>query len=109
MQAIILAHLLFRRHLVTGAKTELVCNDVAQSRYERLRKVIQEHVPSGVRANIRITQRDGSRYHLNQRERGHYDRVLVDAPCSSERHVIQQIVCPLRACGSSSDVCCVLC
>ena len=44
------------------------------------------HLPTEFRSNLTITGHDATRWGLH--EQGVYDRILLDAPCSSERHLI---------------------
>lgn len=64
----------------------LTSNDSSRRRVERLRDVVSAYLPDSVRARIRITGFDASRWGMHEPES--YDRVLVDAPCSSEAHVL---------------------
>lgn len=65
----------------------LALNDPSISRAKRLGKVIQQCVPKKPKHTIRITTRRGEEW--GRIEEGVYDRVLVDAPCSSDRHNIK--------------------
>jgi len=65
---------------------QLVSNDRSPDRRVRLNRVIQEHLPEAWRSNIQVTGRDATRWGLY--EPNLYDRVLLDAPCSSERHIL---------------------
>ena len=65
----------------------LVANDLSPDRRRRLREVLESRLPSTLRATIRITGGDAS--HRGMREPAFYDRILLDAPCSSERHLLQ--------------------
>lgn len=69
-----------------GATNHLVANDLSQERRRRLQRVLRSYLPTAVLARVRITGFDASRWGLH--ERGAFQRVLVDAPCSSERHVL---------------------
>ncbi|MEM6732933.1 MAG: RsmB/NOP family class I SAM-dependent RNA methyltransferase [Myxococcota bacterium] len=64
----------------------LTANDPSRARRVRLGHVFEGYVPSEIRERVRITGHDGTRWGLHEPER--YDRVLVDAPCSSEAHVL---------------------
>lgn len=64
----------------------LTSNDLSSRRRRRLRMVIDHHLPQDLRKTVRITGRDGTRWGLVESDV--YDRVLVDAPCSSERHLL---------------------
>ncbi len=65
---------------------ELVSNERSHERMMRLSRVADEHLPPSVRARVRVTCGDGARLCLSRTEC--YDRILLDAPCSSERHVL---------------------
>lgn len=70
-----------------GAGAEILLNEVSAARRERLVQVVRQYVPRDVREGVRVTGRDGglfARSHPN-----YFDRVLVDAPCSGERHHLQ--------------------
>ena len=67
-------------------EAELFLNDRSSDRLARLRQVIADYVPTSVSARIRITGHDGRRVGLGKREA--FDRILLDAPCSSEGHVL---------------------
>lgn len=65
---------------------QLISNDRSASRRNRLINVIQTCLPSEWQKNIKVTGYDSSKWTLY--EQNEYDCVLLDAPCSSERHVI---------------------
>lgn len=72
----------------------LVCNEVSDTRRGRLRKVIEGYVPDFLSARkIQITAQDGTSTKKNVSASSIptvlYDVVLVDAPCSSERHLVR--------------------
>jgi 16S rRNA C967 or C1407 C5-methylase (RsmB/RsmF family) len=69
------------------AGSELVLNERSADRRGRLRRVIQEHLPPPVQTAIRFTAHDAARW--GNYETAVYDRILLDVPCSSERHLIQ--------------------
>lgn len=64
----------------------LVANDRSASRRGRLRRVMEDHLPPETASIVEVTSHDAARWGLYEKER--YDRVLLDAPCSSERHVL---------------------
>ena len=63
----------------------LVCNDRSSQRRSRLKRVLDKHLPSPWRAVVSITSHDATKWGLYEQQA--YDAVLLDAPCSSERHV----------------------
>eukprot|EP00775_Hariotina_reticulata_P005225 gene5224-5462_t len=67
----------------------LVCNELDAGRRGRLSTVLHGYLPSSLRRRVRVTGHDAAK-HWSRFEGCLYDRVLLDAPCSSERHVVQQ-------------------
>jgi 16S rRNA C967 or C1407 C5-methylase (RsmB/RsmF family) len=65
---------------------ELIANEMSEPRRERLKKVIQQYIPRSVRDRVWVTGKDGGKFALTHREK--FDRILVDAPCSGERHLL---------------------
>jgi len=64
----------------------LTCNEISPSRRTRLAYVLENHLPEEWRQSTRVTGYDGTRWCLH--EQNAYDAVLLDAPCSSERHLL---------------------
>ena len=64
----------------------LTANDRSSARRARLHRVLDEHLPARLRATVDVRAHDATRWGLYEKDV--YDRVLLDAPCSSERHVI---------------------
>lgn len=64
----------------------LVSNELSDARRGRLRAVIEDYVPADVREHIRVTGHDATRWCLYEKDA--YDSVLLDAPCSGERHLL---------------------
>jgi len=66
---------------------KLVANDKSTDRRLRLLSVLKSSLPQSVfESLIKVTGNDASRWCLFEREC--YDRILLDAPCSSESHVL---------------------
>lgn len=72
-----------------GGIGQLVVNEMDGNRRERLSAIIKDYILHRFLPNIRVTGYDGTSY-WNRAETEMYDRVLVDVPCSSDRHVVQQ-------------------
>ncbi len=64
----------------------LRCNELSFERYKRLERVAQEHLPPDVQERVRLSCSDAAL--LCKKEEAVYDAILLDAPCSSERHVL---------------------
>jgi len=69
-------------------KGELVANELSSARRFRLKQVIEDHVPSELREQVTVTAYDANRFGL--KKEGYFDRVLLDAPCSSEAHLLAE-------------------
>lgn len=64
----------------------LTSNDRSSNRRARLHNVINDHLSDEYRENISIKGHDSTKWGLFEQEV--YDKILLDAPCSSERHVL---------------------
>lgn len=69
-------------------KGSLVANELSRDRKMRLIHVFDEHVPADSRKLIQITGFDGNQFGLKKKDS--FDRILLDAPCSSERHLLHE-------------------
>jgi 5-methylcytosine rRNA methyltransferase NSUN4 len=70
-----------------GEKGRLVSNELSDRRRARLRAVIEDYIPAPwIAAHSRVTGHDGTRWCLHETEA--FDRILLDAPCSGERHLL---------------------
>lgn len=65
----------------------ITANDRSRQRKVRLDNVLDEHLDEKLRSCARTTCHDASRWGLYEKDA--YDAVLLDAPCSSERHVME--------------------
>jgi 16S rRNA C967 or C1407 C5-methylase (RsmB/RsmF family) len=61
-------------------------NDLSAVRADRLRKIMQLYLPADLQSKIKYGRKEGALLFRSLRER--FDLVLVDAPCSGERHLI---------------------
>lgn len=68
------------------AEAQLTSNDFSRDRKRRLELVVAEHLPQHIFERIKITGHDACTW--SKFEQSRYDRILLDAPCSSERHVL---------------------
>lgn len=64
----------------------LTVNEIDAVRRTRLSAVMARYIPEAHKPQVTIEHRDATTWSRHQRD--HYDAVLVDAPCSSERHLI---------------------
>ena len=64
----------------------LTCNELSPNRRKRLKTVLQDHLPDEWQESIKVTGFDAAKWCLYEKEV--YDAVLLDAPCSSERHLL---------------------
>lgn len=65
----------------------LVSNELSDKRRARLRAVFEDYVPRDwIEKHVKVTGHDGTRWCLHETEA--FDRILLDAPCSGERHLL---------------------
>jgi len=78
------------KSLITASRMDedasLICNDRSAQRKIRLARVLDESLRTEIRERVTVTCSDGAKWCLRQQEC--FDRILLDAPCSSERHVL---------------------
>jgi len=75
---------------LAGPSGFVVCNEASAARRGRLARVIRDYVPEDRMECIKITGHDATQWKRTARGpqlRG-FDAVLLDAPCSSERHLL---------------------
>lgn len=65
---------------------QLLCNEISASRRNRLVRVLNEHLNEHIRNRIHISAKNGAL--MCKHETKTFDRILLDAPCSSEAHVL---------------------
>ena len=71
-----------------GESGRLVANELSRSRRFKLLSIFQDFLPQDVLGRIDVKGWDGSKVGLIHE--GIFDRVLVDAPCSAEAHLIRR-------------------
>lgn len=101
-KAVILASLLFsspgpRAKEAPEAQSILVCNEPSRGRTQRLQRVLSSFLPAELLApggGVYVTSAEATTNSgaapISIRRLGPFDRVLVDAPCSSDRHLARQ-------------------
>jgi 16S rRNA (cytosine1407-C5)-methyltransferase len=67
----------------------LLCNELSRERRRRLASVLDEHLDEEKRRRVNVSGFDAAKAGGKKSEWGRFDAILLDAPCSSERHVIQ--------------------
>jgi 16S rRNA (cytosine1407-C5)-methyltransferase len=69
-----------------GQAARLVCNELSGDRARRLKSVLDGHLPPRARERVSVSCADAAAMcRANERR---FDAILLDAPCSSERHVL---------------------
>ncbi|HHU36478.1 MAG TPA: SAM-dependent methyltransferase [Treponema sp.] len=69
-----------------GDAGTITANEYSRDRRARLVSVLERYVPEPLRSRYSVTGNDGSRW--SRYEKSTRDRILLDVPCSSERHVL---------------------
>lgn len=65
----------------------LISNDRSAARRARIHRIFDDYIPKTAQKNLSVTSYDATKWSLYQKSM--YDKVLLDAPCSSERHVLE--------------------
>lgn len=71
-----------------GRSVRLLSNELSSDRRRRLVDVLNRHLPPGLRQQVTVSGFDAAALARRPAERGRFRAILLDAPCSSERHVI---------------------
>ncbi|NXL60243.1 NSUN4 methyltransferase, partial [Chordeiles acutipennis] len=74
--------------LQTGSCGHLAANDISISRTKRLYQILHSYVPKEVRKTVSVTSCDGRDW--DQLEGGTFHKVLVDVPCTTDRHSVME-------------------
>ncbi|CAE7322435.1 NSUN3 [Symbiodinium pilosum] len=98
-KSLMLASLLFAGRSAAGGDSsgKLICNEMSRPRLARLQKVVSSFMPpemlaagaSGCVSLVNVDAATGS-IPVPLQRLAPFDRVLVDAPCTSDRHLVQQ-------------------
>ncbi|GHV89480.1 SAM-dependent methyltransferase [Spirochaetia bacterium] len=67
----------------------LLANELSTERRRRLVTVLDKHLDGGRRAQVTVSGFDAAALAGRKGEHGRFTALLLDAPCSSEAHVIQ--------------------
>jgi 16S rRNA C967 or C1407 C5-methylase (RsmB/RsmF family) len=71
-----------------GPGARLVANELSADRRRRLRDVLDRHLSPEARGRVEVSGRDAAA--MARAFESSFDAILLDAPCSSERHVLRQ-------------------
>jgi 16S rRNA (cytosine1407-C5)-methyltransferase len=74
---------------IMGPGLTLLANELSQKRRSRLLKVLDDHLDGEKRKQVRVSGFDAAALAGKKGEQGRFGGIFLDAPCSSERHVIQ--------------------
>jgi 16S rRNA C967 or C1407 C5-methylase (RsmB/RsmF family) len=69
-----------------GHQGKLVCNEINKKRRERLKSVLRQYKSDQKDFDLTVTGKDG--IILGYQNQNVFDRILLDAPCSSESHLL---------------------
>lgn len=69
--------------------SRLLCNELSSDRRRRLSDVLDAHLDEDLRRRVRVSGFDAAAAGGRLSERGRFAAILLDAPCSSERHVLR--------------------
>lgn len=83
-KALVLAQELTRRNI----PFTLLANELSSNRRRRLKEVLETHCNTTLRSTITVSGFDAARAGSKKTEHHRFSGILLDVPCSSERHVI---------------------
>jgi 5-methylcytosine rRNA methyltransferase NSUN4 len=66
----------------------LIANDLSDDRRGRMKKIFDQYMPADVRGRVQVKGWDAVQYGLKTPQT--FDRILLDAPCSGERHMLER-------------------
>jgi 16S rRNA (cytosine1407-C5)-methyltransferase len=81
--------LVLASRIKTNPNLRLLSNEISNERRRRLVNVVNTHTDAELRSRITVSGFDAAAAAAKKNERDRFCAVLLDAPCSSERHVIQ--------------------
>jgi 16S rRNA C967 or C1407 C5-methylase (RsmB/RsmF family) len=65
----------------------IVCNDLSHNRLQRIKRTFETYLPETIKEKVTFAKHDATRWCLY--EKNAYDKILLDAPCSSEKHLLE--------------------
>ena len=68
----------------------LLSNERSAERKNRLLHTVQDCLPQEIQERVQVICKDGAVMCRSSENEGAFDAILLDAPCSSERHVFQE-------------------
>ncbi len=71
-----------------GKGGRLLANELSRSRRFKMLSILEQFLPSDERSYLTVSGWDAAKVGLSHK--GRFDRVLVDAPCSAEAHLLQR-------------------
>jgi 16S rRNA (cytosine1407-C5)-methyltransferase len=71
-----------------GADARLISNEFSRDRRRRLEEALNVHLDAETRRRVRVSGFDAAALGGKKSEQGRFQAVLLDAPCSSEAHVL---------------------
>jgi 16S rRNA C967 or C1407 C5-methylase (RsmB/RsmF family) len=72
--------------LKLDGRGQLIANDRSSNRRQRITRILNDYLPPAHQAIVTVTGHDAMTW--SQHQVNYFDKVLLDAPCSSERHVL---------------------
>ena len=67
----------------------ILANELSAERRRRLSDVLDKHLPPGLRSQVKVCGFDAAAQARRKSEHDRFDAILLDAPCSSEAHVLK--------------------
>jgi 16S rRNA (cytosine1407-C5)-methyltransferase len=71
------------------APLRLLCNELSGDRRRRLAEVLDRHLDGEKRSRVSVSGFDAAAQGRRKSEHGRFAAILLDAPCSSEAHVLR--------------------
>jgi 16S rRNA (cytosine1407-C5)-methyltransferase len=77
----------------SAAAVRIIANELSSSRRLRLLHVLEKHLDGETRARIKAPNFDAAAAAAKVSQHNHFDGILLDVPCSSERHLLSNKKC----------------